>query len=87
LPGKIDGVQTAADYRSSNAESGRADGNTPRFPEVFVRRLNEGVEQMLEIGEILGGMAGLKYRPQIRARLLEYSEVALCTADVASQNH
>jgi hypothetical protein len=54
---------------------------------VFVRRLNERVKQMLEIGEILGGMAGLKYRPQVRARLLEYSEVALCTADVASQNH
>ena len=80
-------MQTAAHYRSSNAESGCADGGIPRFPEVFVRRLNERVKQMLEIGEILGGMAGLKYRTQVRARLLEYCEVALCTADVASQNH
>jgi len=80
-------MQTAADYRSSNSESGRSDGNTPRFPEVCARSLNERVQQMLEIGEILGGMASLNYRPPVCARLLEYCEVALCTADVASQNH
>src|SRR5260221_12432470 len=80
-------MQTAADYRSSNAESGRGDGNTPRFPEVCVRRLNERVKQMLEIGEILGGMAGLKYRPQVCAPLLEYSAVSLCTAAVAPPKH
>ena len=71
LPGKIDGVQTAADYRSSNAESGRGNGNAPRFPEVCVRRLNERAKQMLEIGEIPGCIAGLKYRTQSCARLPE----------------
>ena len=80
-------MQTAADYRPSNAESSRGDGNTSRLPEMRVRRLNESAEQMLEIWEIPRGVTGLKYQPQAGPRLLEYSEVALCTADVASQNH
>ena len=88
-PGKIDGVKPAVEDRACYAEArcGELNIGLDRALLSLGGFAGERVDELLEAGEITGGVAILEDKLQRRTALLESSEIAFGTADVAGQDH